>query len=366
MDVEPNYFLLSGIILLAMVGPFTSLWISISGAIGLISWGLFSGRKDLESLKTFKERIREMLGLAFNYPVNRPEAPGVWVPKHSTPIRRVAMLGSVFVTTLFFAVAFYACLPWDFPPLQSTFSETFRQNIYGSWITSDSSKALEPHIGPFPREYVPPVPKEELRAAASKAPGSKASKYKAAMKRIDAEEAASEAAILAYGDRFLETFPLGWFLVSLAGFSEHPLKFGLSWFWSVIFTFAFVPAFLLSLIREPFERLLAFHPDLSVLQRSTASEPVWEKYERKLRHSEHEAPDPNDTSLVIREADHLLLGFDPWTDYPILLHRPLIDDSHVYIGGGTGSGKTTRAMVSLFTPLIRQRTDRKGKIEQMP
>ncbi|MCA9428495.1 MAG: hypothetical protein KC994_25670, partial [Candidatus Omnitrophica bacterium] len=69
MDVEPNYFLLSGIILLAMVGPFTSLWISISGAIGLISWGLFSGRKDLESLKTFKERIREMLGLAFNYPV---------------------------------------------------------------------------------------------------------------------------------------------------------------------------------------------------------------------------------------------------------------------------------------------------------
>ncbi|MCA9450401.1 MAG: hypothetical protein KC931_24980, partial [Candidatus Omnitrophica bacterium] len=186
------------------------------------------------------------------------------------------------------------------------------------------------------------------------------------MKRIDAEEAASEAAILAYGDRFLETFPLGWFLVSLAGFSEHPLKFGLSWFWSVIFTFAFVPAFLLSLIREPFERLLAFHPDLSVLQRSTASEPVWEKYERKLRHSEHEAPDPNDTSLVIREADHLLLGFDPWTDYPILLHRPLIDDSHVYIGGGTGSGKTTRAMVSLFTPLIRPRTDRKGQIEPMP
>lgn len=365
LTLHPNYGLICGFVLLAVVGPSLSIWASMIAAVVLVLFGLFYGRTDPDSFRIFLDKTSEMLGVSYNYPVDRPVAPGVWVPNHPQIIRRCALLGSVLVVTLFVAIAFYAFLPWDLPPLRSTLSETFTTKVHGNWITARSGEALEPHVGPFPEKYTPPVSAEEFTVQARNATPAEASKFRQLAQEVDRGYRENGEEIAAFGDRFLETFPLGWFLVSLAGFSEHPVAYGLAWFWCVLFTFAFVPAFLLATFRHPLERLLVYHPALVETSDQDSHESLWDRYEFRLRTSTHEALDAK-TKQVVREADHLLLGFDPWTDYPILIHKPIIDQSHVYIGGGTGSGKTTRPVISLFSTLIRPRTDRLARVAPMP
>jgi hypothetical protein len=69
----------------------------------------------------------------------------------------------------------------------------------------------------------------------------------------------------------------------------------------------------------------------------------WEAYVRRLM-----------ASKTPMEAEHLWLGIHPIDDFPLLLHRDILQE-HAYIVGDSGSGKTALGVAPLVTQLIRQR-----------
>lgn len=69
----------------------------------------------------------------------------------------------------------------------------------------------------------------------------------------------------------------------------------------------------------------------------------WEAYVTRLQASK--------TPL---ESEHLWLGVHPIDDFPVLLHRDILQE-HAYIVGDSGSGKTALGVTPIVTQLIRQR-----------
>jgi hypothetical protein len=79
----------------------------------------------------------------------------------------------------------------------------------------------------------------------------------------------------------------------------------------------------------------------------------FERFADRLRNSGHVSSDVI-TGAPVREADHLFIGMEPWQQFPILLHEPMLRE-HVYVSGQTGSGKTSMAFMLLLIQLIRGR-----------
>lgn len=75
-------------------------------------------------------------------------------------------------------------------------------------------------------------------------------------------------------------------------------------------------------------------------------ERVWAARTEALAGSCHQADTPDG---VVRECDHVYLGTAAAGDYPVLIHRSVLNE-HVHVIGPTGSGKTSRAL----TPLCAQ------------
>jgi len=72
-------------------------------------------------------------------------------------------------------------------------------------------------------------------------------------------------------------------------------------------------------------------------------------YADRLRHSPVVVTDPDGEE--IQEADHLYLGNEPFQEFPVLLHRPLLGE-HAHILGDSGSGKTSLGLIPLLSSLI--------------
>ncbi len=78
--------------------------------------------------------------------------------------------------------------------------------------------------------------------------------------------------------------------------------------------------------------------------------PEWQWYVDRSRDSAHEAPGPfGDT---VREAEHLFLGVEPHSRFPVLLDEKLLAE-HTYLVGDSGSGKTSLGLMPLIIQLLR-------------
>jgi hypothetical protein len=64
----------------------------------------------------------------------------------------------------------------------------------------------------------------------------------------------------------------------------------------------------------------------------------------RLAVSKHEAVLPS--GVVVREADHLYLGVEPFARFPVLLAMSLLSE-HMYVSGQSGSGKTSKMLLPI-------------------
>jgi len=85
---------------------------------------------------------------------------------------------------------------------------------------------------------------------------------------------------------------------------------------------------------------------------TTENRTPWECVVDRVRLSPLEWRDSE--GRLIRERDHLFIGFSQAGGAPILLHRAALEE-HAYISGRSGAGKTSRALMPLLIQLIRGR-----------
>ncbi|MBS1816554.1 MAG: TraM recognition domain-containing protein [Acidobacteria bacterium] len=81
---------------------------------------------------------------------------------------------------------------------------------------------------------------------------------------------------------------------------------------------------------------------------------AWETYAGRLQHSSKTLRGPDNET--IRESDHFYLGYEPYRQFPVMLHRPLLQE-HCHVLGDSGSGKTSLGLI----PLLRQIIDNNAK-----
>jgi hypothetical protein len=84
---------------------------------------------------------------------------------------------------------------------------------------------------------------------------------------------------------------------------------------------------------------------------SSETRTFWEQNAERIAESQHVSIDPISKTPVC-ESDHLFLGFEPWQNFPVLIHRNILEE-HAYFVGRTGSGKTSMGMMQHLIRLIR-------------
>mgnify|MGYP001310907530 CR=1 FL=1 len=87
----------------------------------------------------------------------------------------------------------------------------------------------------------------------------------------------------------------------------------------------------------------------------------WQWYIDRLKDSPHAVADPIDPDgkPTIRERDHLFLGVQPHSAFPVLLDRRILSE-HTYMVGDSGSGKTSLGIMPLLMQLIPPRKAGEG------
>lgn len=95
--------------------------------------------------------------------------------------------------------------------------------------------------------------------------------------------------------------------------------------------------------------MLVFKRTETLLAAATSDEPsaAWKTYATRLQYSSKSVRGPDNET--IRESDHFYLGYEPYQQFPVMLHRPLLQE-HCHVLGDSGSGKTSLGLI----PLLRQ------------
>ena len=157
------------------------------------------------------------------------------------------------------------------------------------------------------------------------------------------------------GDR-----PHTWLFAVLAAILQGRLHYG--WLLPVsLLLAATLPSLVLLAV---YARPLAFFLELRHRVEGSSASPgldhapdrtEWDWRVDRVAESVHTATEPLFGSAVY-EADHLFLGVEPCMGFPVLLHRPLLNQ-HCYIVGETGSGKTSLGIMPMLIQLLRQHID---------
>ncbi|MGE0482314.1 MAG: hypothetical protein AB7Q17_17795 [Phycisphaerae bacterium] len=78
---------------------------------------------------------------------------------------------------------------------------------------------------------------------------------------------------------------------------------------------------------------------------------LWSAYVKRLQGSLYETTDA--LGGTVRESDHVLVGINLLSDYPVLMHRD-IPRGHLHLTGDTGSGKSALGLANLIHQLVNR------------
>lgn len=350
-----------------LVVPIFSVWLALLLFTGYVLFFTFkkSPHPDAPN-STLRRTASEMLALAADYPVDGPVAPGIWTPDTTRAHRAKWVFPPVAVTLLFLLYSLCFFMPWDLPFVQSEFRTDYRQLVYPILVGGDDPEYIAQILDDFPLDLTTTQRVADLHREWQAAQDDSLRKSELASQLEQAVEAdeSHDALVLQSGKTFLKQIPFGAHAVALAGALEGRWGYAVALVGSFLWVGALVPALFFVLFKQALIEQTLMKVNLL---RSEARQPGsdWDGYVHRLSMSKHEAPDPTNRHRTIREADHLLVGTDPEQGFPILLHRDVLE-SHTYISGASGSGKTLRGVMPLVTQLLRGNVSPQGALQPMP
>lgn len=316
------YFILVSYQVAASAGPIVALCIPLVTLV-LVSVATLSLTPAADSLRG--------LVLWLTYAGDRVAAPGVFQSPSGTRASRLWLTVSVLFLLSFSVIPasgfFHVLLDRDHDPWEQVFGAAIQSPV-------GAAKAYS-HVHGFQLSEFKPT------AAIERIPDETADSYKQRLDRVN--ESMRAIWVSENFTRFLQTHPAAWTTLAVDGLATGKPVF----VWAIIVAFAcglFVPVLLLCIT------VAASTAMASAIIGPTARKPEgrydpadfsdWHCFVERLRKS------PNEL-----ERDHLWLGVHAEEDYPVVLHRSILNE-HAYIVGDTGSGKTALGLTPLLLQLL--------------
>jgi len=267
-----------------------------------------------------------------NYGSNPSNAAGVWMPTEFARKRILKVAAFLLPPILTLACATSGFSVWDLPGSRDAFISAFAENIQNE-NTAPLLVALTPST------------KWEDYVLASNDEGFD--------EQTPASAARREKLVLlkqkVFLGKVLESSTALWVVIAAIGVLNGELWMIWIPVLSIVIGLTLSLLFPLALLGPAIKSCKTFEatefPNLDNDHRS-----LWQCFVDRMRSSNHQHT--NNDGEVIREADHAFFGVSAVTDYPVILHKPLLDE-HCYIVGQTGSGKTSLGIMPLLIQLIR-------------
>ncbi|GMU82433.1 MAG: hypothetical protein AMXMBFR47_23040 [Planctomycetota bacterium] len=316
------------------------------GSLLLIYGGYQAASYDrTRSIATILARVRDAWRNWLTYNLHDTPAPGVFrSPYGNARRRRVSMYSATILTALAIVPL---CAYFPLPALLLG-PGPWEVAAAKSWAFTDVLRRHQLLPGPEPQ----PVPDAYLRQLS---PADR-DRFGAAFDQLQRTAVQSPASM-----------PLGsheaYLLATLQGISRGEPFFFLSITLSVLGSVLAAPVLLFLLSFAVGARVLLHHhatlegdapvnddqSDPAAQYHRTPVVSRWQAYAERLAASEFSARNPE--KQLVREADHLFLGFNPEADYPVLLDARILSE-HAHITGDTGSGKSALGIAPLMAQLI--------------
>lgn len=290
--------------------------------------------KKFDLTNLFQYAIR-LLSYFLLYGDNQSGAAGIWYPRMSSFRRHWIFVGVLVPNVLMLTAATSAFALWDFPFVRSTLVEIFKEGLKNE-STTRSLMSLTPAVDwkPYLESQIEPESHEEFDIESRR------------WKRVTPTVAKFD--LDKFARNTLDGSPYLWVVILTMGITQG--KHLLIWILvlSIVFGTIFTGLFFLACFRPLLKAVYLFENDV-VEKLDDDGRPVWQWYVDRMRSSTHVA---QTESGRLREADHLFWGISAIADFPVLLHKRLMEE-HCYIVGQTGSGKTSLGIMPLLMQMIR-------------
>ncbi len=283
--------------------------------------------------------------------------PGVYTyPKRHLERRRYAVM--LLVLLLFtFAVGTNFFFPWNFPGFRGPYLAMFEQIVTESPETWTALEKELPHLDwtklPQPAQRESLVQElDSMRKSRETASLDEQILMDAKIRALSAQLRETSPAIATVGSAWFAHTPKTWIQMASRNIFTDPVVSLASFALAIFNAFLLPPLFLVAAVQDSLVSVALQYRKLEERVGREDTRSPWDWFVDRLRNSSHTAPDPLAPETAIRESDHLFLGLEAENGFPVLLHRNILEE-HVYISGGSGSGKTSLGILSLLVQLIR-------------
>lgn len=291
-------------------------------------------------------------GRRFSHPL-----PGVYVHPQGFHVRRRYAVLLLILTLFTFSAGTSFFFPWDTPGFRGQYVAMFSETIYADPNAWNAMKEEMPHLdwskAPEQGERERMQQRlDNLRELREDATQDDKIAIGIEVKKLSRQMPAGGPELDDIAKAWYGRSTTSWMGMAVRNVFTHPVAVSVSFLFAIANALLLPALFFLATLQR---HLLVVGLLREKLEARVATETMcspWEWFVERLRNSHHSAPDPLNDNSEIREADHLFLGLEAENGFPVLLHRDIVSE-HVYITGGTGTGKTSLGILSLLVQLIR-------------